>query len=157
MFNINFCLWLDSNYGPLESEATALPTEPQPLPIVWYLGHNLVHISACEVTSLPIAKRLPSADQLTHETLSDPGTGKSWRWTDPSSPTSHKIAFRSVAALTNKSLWFNRTRINGVILNHWNLWFRAALRQKHWYLHGLLIQRLLPKLHAEAMDAVGWG
>ena len=26
MFNINFCPW------PLESEATALPTEPQPLP-----------------------------------------------------------------------------------------------------------------------------
>ena len=32
MFNINFCRWLDSNHGPLESEVTALPTEPQPLP-----------------------------------------------------------------------------------------------------------------------------
>ena len=32
MFNINFCWWRDSNRGPLESEATALPTEPQPLP-----------------------------------------------------------------------------------------------------------------------------
>ena len=32
MFNINFCQWLDSNCGPLELEATALPTEPQPLP-----------------------------------------------------------------------------------------------------------------------------
>ena len=29
---INFCRWLDSNRGPLVSEATALPTEPQPLP-----------------------------------------------------------------------------------------------------------------------------
>ena len=28
---INFCQWLDSNRGPLASEATALPTEPQPL------------------------------------------------------------------------------------------------------------------------------
>ena len=32
MFNINFCGWLDLNYGPLDLEATALPTEPQPLP-----------------------------------------------------------------------------------------------------------------------------
>ena len=31
IFNIKFCWWLDSNRGPLESEATALPTEPQPL------------------------------------------------------------------------------------------------------------------------------
>ena len=31
MFNINFCRKLDSNRGPLESETTALPTEPQPL------------------------------------------------------------------------------------------------------------------------------
>ena len=29
---INFCQWLDSNRGPLVLEATALPTEPQPLP-----------------------------------------------------------------------------------------------------------------------------
>ena len=28
---IIFCQWLDSNRGPLVSEATALPTEPQPL------------------------------------------------------------------------------------------------------------------------------
>ena len=28
----NFCQWLDSNRGTLELEATALPTEPQPLP-----------------------------------------------------------------------------------------------------------------------------
>ena len=34
MFNIyiNFCQLLDSNRGPLVLEATALPTEPQPLP-----------------------------------------------------------------------------------------------------------------------------
>ena len=29
----NFFLLLDSSLGPLELEATALPTEPQPLPI----------------------------------------------------------------------------------------------------------------------------
>ena len=34
MFNINFCRWLDSNRGPLELEATALPIEPPPLPII---------------------------------------------------------------------------------------------------------------------------
>ena len=31
MFN-KFCQWLDSNRGPPVSEATAQPTEPQPLP-----------------------------------------------------------------------------------------------------------------------------
>ena len=31
-FNINLCRLLHSNWGPLESEAIALPTEPQPLP-----------------------------------------------------------------------------------------------------------------------------
>ena len=36
MFNINFCRWLDLNCGPLESEATALPTEP--LPCCYNLG-----------------------------------------------------------------------------------------------------------------------
>ena len=29
---LKFCRWLDSNSGPLVLEATALPTEPQPLP-----------------------------------------------------------------------------------------------------------------------------
>ena len=32
MFIIKSCQWLDSNRGPLVSEATALPTEPQPHP-----------------------------------------------------------------------------------------------------------------------------
>ena len=32
IFNIKFCHWLDSNHGPLELEATALPTQPRPLP-----------------------------------------------------------------------------------------------------------------------------
>ena len=32
MFNKIFCRWLDLNHRPLELEATALPTEPQPLP-----------------------------------------------------------------------------------------------------------------------------
>ena len=38
MFN-TFCRWLDSNRGPLVSEATALPNERQPLPLVVML-HN---------------------------------------------------------------------------------------------------------------------
>ena len=32
LLNINFCRRLDSNHGPMESEETTLPTEPQPLP-----------------------------------------------------------------------------------------------------------------------------
>ena len=32
IYCINICLCSDSNSGPLVSEATALPTEPQPLP-----------------------------------------------------------------------------------------------------------------------------
>ena len=32
MFITKFCLWLDSNRGPLVVEATVLPTELQPLP-----------------------------------------------------------------------------------------------------------------------------
>ena len=32
-----FCRWLDSNRGPLVSEPTALPTEPQPLPLLLIL------------------------------------------------------------------------------------------------------------------------
>ena len=36
MFNINLCRWRDSNRGPLLLEATALLTEPQPLPNLIY-------------------------------------------------------------------------------------------------------------------------
>ena len=37
LFNINVkpCRWLDLNCGPLVSEATALPTDPQPLPLYY--------------------------------------------------------------------------------------------------------------------------
>ena len=40
MFNINFCRWLDLNCRPLELEATALPTEPQPLPCLSFYVRN---------------------------------------------------------------------------------------------------------------------
>ena len=38
--SINFCRWLDSNCGPLELEATALPTASQPLPwkIIYWIS-----------------------------------------------------------------------------------------------------------------------
>ena len=32
MFHIKVCQWINSNRGPLVSEASVLPTEPQPLP-----------------------------------------------------------------------------------------------------------------------------
>ena len=45
MFNIMFCRWLDSNLGPLELEVTALPTEPQPLPLLTFnVGSKLLII-----------------------------------------------------------------------------------------------------------------
>ena len=45
-----FCQWLYSNHGPLESETTALPTEPQPR-----LNKGLsVDINLCESTTYPV-------------------------------------------------------------------------------------------------------
>ena len=42
MFNIIFYQWLDLNCGPLELEATALPTEPQPLPAFVLVGMTIL-------------------------------------------------------------------------------------------------------------------
>ena len=44
MFNKRVWQWLDLNHGPLVSEATAPPTEPQPLKIVTLLHfHKNLH------------------------------------------------------------------------------------------------------------------
>ena len=44
----NFCQWLDSNSGPLVSEATALPTEPQPLQLAHYIRESIsVRLPSC--------------------------------------------------------------------------------------------------------------
>ena len=48
--NIIFCWWVDSNRGPLESEATALPTDPQPLPPVYLFVFKFLF----DVSFLPI-------------------------------------------------------------------------------------------------------
>ena len=45
-----FCRWLDSNLRPLESEGTALPTEPQPLKL---------SLSLTPVLSLTFSELLP--------------------------------------------------------------------------------------------------
>ena len=42
MFYLQIRWSLDSNFGPLELEATSLPTEPQPLPINSYFGQHKV-------------------------------------------------------------------------------------------------------------------
>ena len=42
MFNLKNCRWLDSNCGPLVSEATAQPTKPQPLPHINSLWADVV-------------------------------------------------------------------------------------------------------------------
>ena len=41
IFNIKFCWWLDLNHRPLVLEATALSTEPQPLPKVVAIFFNI--------------------------------------------------------------------------------------------------------------------
>ena len=38
---LKLCLWVDSNRGPLMSEATATPTDPQPLLSFMLVGHSL--------------------------------------------------------------------------------------------------------------------
>ena len=38
------CWWLDLNHGPLDSEETALPTEPQPLPRKSVTLRTLFHL-----------------------------------------------------------------------------------------------------------------
>ena len=77
-----FCRWLDSNLGPLVSEATALPTEPQPLPIsyVWQIisfvnsspiqkidrpGLNVITKAAliCQSSSCDFHKPINDSDQ----------------------------------------------------------------------------------------------
>ena len=40
IINVKSCQWLDSNLGSLVSEATALPTEPQSLPVMLSLMPN---------------------------------------------------------------------------------------------------------------------
>ena len=48
MFNIKCCQRLDSNPGQLESEAITLPTEPQPLPLIYYATLTFVYeIGSC--------------------------------------------------------------------------------------------------------------
>ena len=43
-FQYKFCRSRDSNSGPLESEATALPTEPQPLPMSKYFSPKKIDV-----------------------------------------------------------------------------------------------------------------
>ena len=67
MFNINFCRWLDSNRGPLVSEATALPTEPQPLPKINVLVNVALvpfRIIGLVYFSKSLSMQLPRSDEL---------------------------------------------------------------------------------------------
>ena len=63
MFNKKNFKWLDSNLVPLESEATALPTEPQPLPLLncvivlcGIVFYSLIHVMVSLVSCLPNVK-----------------------------------------------------------------------------------------------------
>ena len=46
---LNICQWQGSNHGPLVSEATTLPTEPQPLP--------MPSVKLCNLTLLLVTKK----------------------------------------------------------------------------------------------------
>ena len=73
MSDIKVCQWLDSNHRPLASEATALTTEPQPLPIqqkVW-ISKELLHIVGNMATTSSMAVRWCEFD--------------SWSWKETSS------------------------------------------------------------------------
>ena len=61
VFN-KFSRWLDSNSGPLVSEAMALPTEPQPLPYI----KCFTEAAADEVVS---AKQMSLRCNLSHWTI----------------------------------------------------------------------------------------
>ena len=68
MVNINkFCLWLDLNRGPLVSEATALPTEPQQLPsMVQFYNHSCRHFKFhwfSECRCFELQQRIPDQRQ----------------------------------------------------------------------------------------------
>ena len=49
------CWWLDSNRGSLVSEATALPTDPQPLPSCFSM------LLLLKIPKMPASSRSPSA------------------------------------------------------------------------------------------------
>ena len=54
------CRWLDSNCGPLELEATTLPTEPQPLPykMFQFYPRKYGHFALTTTTSLSFNKTM---------------------------------------------------------------------------------------------------
>ena len=56
-FSIKFCEWLESNRGPLDLKATALPTEPQPLPLNICFCGTLLFVSSL-VLSLSLSLSL---------------------------------------------------------------------------------------------------
>ena len=51
MFIVKFCQWQDSNRAPLVSEATTLPTGPQPLPLSIYFLQRTIQIPNSKLVS----------------------------------------------------------------------------------------------------------
>ena len=58
MYVIKLCQWLESNHGSLVLEATALPTEAQPLPVIKYLicgNHSCLYLATFGLVTVCIA------------------------------------------------------------------------------------------------------
>ena len=77
-FNLNVCQWLDSNCGPLVSEAIAPPTEPQPLSHIFEWGSNIA-LFIFYLFSFRFCQFLPKFDKF------------SWLYLNRFNYTTHRI------------------------------------------------------------------
>ena len=114
---INFCRWLNSNRGPLVSEATALPTERQPLPLqiqllrmthtccIWHVQLNQLSHASITAYAFPILSPECWLRKLLHQ-----GKGLFW-------------LFEFYASAYGGALWKNRNfpisveMLNGLLCN----------------------------------------
>ena len=101
-----FCRWLDSNRGPLVLEATALPTEPQPLPNFYGLfrclcrcGHNRMYLLLLRINTRQRwpwsrAASLPPIFPFTSGTCRKCQNSQIWRQTSSSTASCSATTLR---------------------------------------------------------------
>ena len=123
LFITNFCRWLDSNRGPLEPEATTLPTAPQPLPF-FYLPYRLLGTlpKASEIRDCVAAGTFKSCQRY-YYTKSLNVINKSWNKALWLAVESHMTSFNqsdcSLATLGNLK-FVNDIKLNSIIgYFHW--------------------------------------
>ena len=113
--SIKFCWWLESNRGSLVSKATALPTEPQPLPKLLFLKchinyNNYMWTSAAvqlgwkSVTS-DTRRSTVKISTIYPITLSIPSTAKRHRWGWLNWPLFKLIQFYPFVASALRPQW----------------------------------------------------